>query len=231
MTSLKICGIQNADTLPFLGAKVAYAGFVFHRPSRRFVTTEQATTLARAMPPHIKKVGVFVDPEDDFIMERISTLDLVQLHGNESAKRVSQVQKLTAKPVIKAIKITKAPKATNLARKDSTKDYVKDSKDSKKHTKDYIKDYIADYINVADYIMLDGGMGDGVPFDWRICEQLELPSHWFLAGGINENNIHQAMKTTASVLDVSSGAEDSQGQKSSAKIEALMEALTKKVSQ
>ena len=221
MTHLKICGIKGEAILPFLTQPVAYVGFIFHPPSHRFISVEVAKGLALQLAQNpktrgIKKVGVFVDASDDFIMERAGVLDILQLHGNETPQRLSQLKALTAKPLIKALKVPKLGTGGGTSGgggEEGTEGLAGLQAAIKSHSK------------VADYLMLDGGMGQGVPFDWRLCGQLSLPSGWFLAGGIDAGNIHLAQKTDATVLDISSGVEDASGEKSPAKLTELIAKL------
>ena len=83
MTKVKICGLSTkeaAETAVSAGAD--YIGFVF-APSKRQVTLDQASELAKFIPADVKKVGVFVSPSRAQLLEVIDKvgLDLVQVHG------------------------------------------------------------------------------------------------------------------------------------------------------
>ena len=60
---------------------------------------------------------------------------------------------------------------------------------------------------VPDYYLIDPGAGGGRAFDWNILEPQKIARPWFLAGGINQNNIEAAMVLEPFCIDVSSGAE------------------------
>ena len=83
MTKVKICGLSTKEAVKTaVSAGADYIGFVF-APSKRQVTVEQATELAKFIPSHIQKVGVFVSPSRAELLEAVDKvgLDLVQVHG------------------------------------------------------------------------------------------------------------------------------------------------------
>ena len=83
MTKVKICGLSSKEAVETaVSAGTDYIGFVF-APSKRQVTLEEATELAKLIPVNVKKVGVFVSPSRAELLEAIEKvgLDLVQLHG------------------------------------------------------------------------------------------------------------------------------------------------------
>ena len=83
MTKVKICGLSTKGAVEVaVLAGADYIGFVF-APSKRQVTLEQAAELAEIIPTYVKKVGVFVSPSREELLEAIDKvgLDLVQVHG------------------------------------------------------------------------------------------------------------------------------------------------------
>lgn len=83
MTKVKICGLSTKEAVgTAVSAGADYIGFVF-APSKRQVTLEQATELAKFIPSHIQKVGVFVSPSRAELLEAVDKvgLDFVQVHG------------------------------------------------------------------------------------------------------------------------------------------------------
>ena len=83
MTKVKICGLSNIEAVKTaVSAGADYIGFVF-APSKRQVTLEQAAELAKFIPSHIQKVGVFVSPGRAELLEAVDKvgLDFVQVHG------------------------------------------------------------------------------------------------------------------------------------------------------
>ena len=83
MTKVKICGLSTKEAVKTaVSAGADYIGFVF-APSKRQVTLEQAAELAKFIPSHIQKVGVFVSPSRAELLEAVDKvgLDFVQVHG------------------------------------------------------------------------------------------------------------------------------------------------------
>ena len=87
---VKICGLcsgKDAAAAADLGADAL--GFIFWKPSKRFVAAGDVAAWTAGFPAEILKVGVFVDASPDEIARTVNTakLDVVQLHG--SLKRTS----------------------------------------------------------------------------------------------------------------------------------------------
>lgn len=83
---VKVCGVTRVeDALACVEAGVDAVGLNFWPRSRRFVTVENATAIARVLPASVKRVGVFVNAAADEI-ERLydGVIDLAQLHGDEA---------------------------------------------------------------------------------------------------------------------------------------------------
>ena len=83
MTKVKICGLSTKEAVETaVSAGADYIGFVF-APSKRQVTLEEASELAKLIPSEVKKVGVFVSPSRAELLEAIEKvgLDLVQVHS------------------------------------------------------------------------------------------------------------------------------------------------------
>ena len=64
---------------------VDYLGFIFYPRSKRFVGDAQLS-IPGLINSEVKKVGVFVNAELDYILEMKEKhrLDLIQLHGDET---------------------------------------------------------------------------------------------------------------------------------------------------
>ena len=105
---VKICGINSVESAQ--AAKIAsFVGFVFYPKSPRYINGKEAQKLSRYLPKNVKKVGLFVEEEDEKISEILSSikLDYLQFHGDESPNRIDEVRKKFKLPIIKAIKIKK----------------------------------------------------------------------------------------------------------------------------
>ncbi|MFZ5790141.1 MAG: phosphoribosylanthranilate isomerase [Pseudomonadota bacterium] len=206
---VKICGITSAAALAAAAeGGAALVGFVFYPKSPRHLTHEAAAALARAVPGHILRVGLVVDQSDDAIGALLGavSLDMLQLHGSESPERAAAIRARFGKPVMKAIAVAEA---ADLAAADR-------------------------YVAVADRLLFDGKPpasmpnalpgGNALPFDWRLLKGRDWPKPWMLAGGLTAENLAEAVTLSgARRVDVSSGVEDRPGQKSPAKIKALLD--------
>ncbi|MGH7001457.1 MAG: phosphoribosylanthranilate isomerase, partial [Stellaceae bacterium] len=106
--AVKICGLSTPETVvAAIAGGARFVGFVFFPPSPRNLSPAQAGPLIRTVPAGVTRVGVFVDPDDDLLKRVLAAapLDLVQLHGDETPERVSQIKQRFGKPAMKAIKI------------------------------------------------------------------------------------------------------------------------------
>jgi phosphoribosylanthranilate isomerase len=208
MLAVKICGLRDA---PALAAAVEggarYLGLNFYPPSPRAVTPAQAAALAVLAPAGCATVGVVVDP-DDRLLDQICQavrLDYLQLHGAETPERVAEIRQRTGRAVIKALRIADQ---ADLAP-------------------------IAGYAQVADLLLFDarpprepGSLpgGNGLSFDWRILQGLEVATPWLLSGGLRADNLAAAVRLCgARAVDVSSGVERRPGEKDPAKIKSFLE--------
>ena len=179
---LKFCGLtREADIRAANETRPDYIGFVFAE-SRRRVTDEQVARLRALLSPGIQAVGVFVndDPTHIALLANRGVIDLIQLHGSESAAYIRRLRTMTAAPIICALRVGKQ---TDIKREES---------------------------NLVDFLLLDTYTkdaygGSGRTFDWSLIGEVGKP--YFLAGGLNESNIPRAMRTGAYALDLSSGIE------------------------
>lgn len=187
MTKIKICGLSREEDIQFINeAKPDYCGFIINfAVSRRNISPERLRELKRHLVPGIQAVGVFVNEDPKLIAELLNegTLDLAQLHGDESEEYIKDIKKLTDKPIIKAFR-------------------VKEAEDVRKA-----------FESSADRILLDSGKGSGKTFDWSVLEHLpdtadEKRNTWFLAGGLDAENIPEAIaRFHPGVIDLSSAVE------------------------
>ena len=209
--SAKICGLNDTaavDAAITHGA--AYVGFVFYPPSPRNVTPEKAAELAGPVPATIEKVGLFVDPDDELIREVLAavSLDWIQLHGSETPDRVRKIRENFNLPVIKAVKIDSLASLNDIARYDGVANMLLfDAKEPKSMEN-----------------ALPGG--NGLAFDWKLLAGVSVSTPWMLAGGLNSENITDAVRMTgAKIVDTSSGVEFEPGRKNPAAIEAFLTAV------
>ena len=203
--AVKICGITTPEAA-VASAGAAMIGFVFYPRSPRFLRGPQAGDLIRQAPPGPRRVGLFVD-SDDAIIESIlehADLDCLQLHGEESPKRVQAIKQRFAKPVIKAVTLRVSSDL----------------------------DAATAYFDHADWLLFDAAPPTGAPrpggnaiaFDWRLLENRRWPLPWLLAGGLDAENLATAVRMTgAQAVDVSSGVEGRPGCKSPEKIKQFLD--------
>lgn len=187
MTKIKICGLSREEDIQFINeAKPDYCGFIINFPaSRRNISPERLRELKSHLDPEVQAVGVFVNEDPKLIAELLNegTLDLAQLHGDESEEYIKNIKKFTDKPIIKAFR-------------------VKETEDVRKA-----------FESSADRVLLDSGKGSGKTFDWSVMEHLpdtveEKRNTWFLAGGLDAQNIPEAVERFhPGVIDLSSAVE------------------------
>ncbi len=205
---VKICGVTSVEAVEAAAeAGAAYIGLVFFAKSPRAVDADRARALALAAPPGLCKVGLFVDPGDQFLKETldVAPLDMIQLHGGESPERVADIGRRAGLPVMKAVAIGGPQDLASLPR----------------------------YEAVADQILCDAKPapgaaspgGAGVVFDWRLVAGRRWRRPWMLAGGLTPENVADAVRLTgAAQVDVSSGVESAPGVKSPEKMRAFVAA-------
>lgn len=205
-TRAKICGITRVEDIhAAVNAGADAIGLVFYPPSPRHVSIEQALRLVRHIPAYVSIVGLFVNADADEInavLQQIP-LDVLQLHGDESPAQCQQIAQQTKRRWYKAIQ-------------------VKPALD--------IADQIQQYQQVgASAVLLDAWHpelkgGTGLQFDWATFPHSEMPL--ILAGGLNPDNIQQAIHATqAYAVDVSGGVESAKGIKDQQLIQQFMQGV------
>ncbi|WP_210330662.1 bifunctional indole-3-glycerol-phosphate synthase TrpC/phosphoribosylanthranilate isomerase TrpF [Aliikangiella sp. G2MR2-5] len=216
--NIKICGLtkpEDAVNVDLAGGN--YGGLVFFPPSKRHLTIEQAQTITAAAP--LRYVGVFVDEEADSLVTIAKALNLyaVQLHGNEDAAYVKTIRDKLDHLGLEGIQIWKA------IRVEQSIAFTPD---------DNINQYLLDAFHPTER----GGSGEA--FDWSLLASLDSmlekqfmeKQKFILAGGIDEQNLAQALDLDLYALDLSSGVESSPGEKSPHKIDAFFKKLSQEIS-
>jgi phosphoribosylanthranilate isomerase len=203
----KICGLSTPETVDAavrFGAR--FVGFVTYPKSPRHISTETMRALGQRVPKTVTRVGLFVDPDDALLDEKIAAgaLDLMQLHGSETAERVAAIRRRTGLPVMKVIKVARP---------------------------EDVERGIAAYATVVDRLMFEGAEGslpggNAMTFDWTFLAGRIVPLPWMLAGGLTPANVAEAVRVTgARLVDVSSGVESSRGVKSVDLIRAFLDSV------
>jgi len=207
---VKICGLSTSEAVTAAvegGAR--FVGFVFFPPSPRSLTPARAAAVLASAPTGPVRVGLFVDADDALLADVLASvnLDMVQLHGAEPPARVAEVKARFGLPVIKAVPIAAAD------------DLVP----------------AREYEDAADMLLFDARPPEGAnrpggnarTFDWSLVRGREWRLPWLLAGGIDAENVAEAVHASgAPAVDVSSGVEDRPGVKNPTKIRAFLRIAT-----
>lgn len=197
---VKICGLRTAEALDAaIDAGADYFGLVFYERSPRNVGHAEARELAARGRGHARSVALLVDPDNDTLRRVVDEVgpDMIQLHGNETPERVSEIRKIAERPVIKAIRVAGEEDARRSMAYDGIADMV-------------LFDALPP---TGDTSALPGG--NGVPFDWQALGDMSRDKRQFiLSGGLTCENVQEAIAATgATFVDVSSGVESAPGHK------------------
>ncbi len=205
---VKICGIRDGAALQAaVDGGARSVGLVFYARSPRAIGPASAAELVRLLPTGVRAIGLFVEPDDDLLEDVVSRvpLDMLQLHGGETAGRVAEIREGFGLPVMKAIRVATAADL----------------------------DAAGDYAGAADRLLFDAKPpdkvaalpgGNGLPFDWTILTGRDWPVPWMLSGGLTRDNLTDAVRVSgARAVDVSSGVEDRPGAKNPDRIRDFLE--------
>ena len=195
VTRVKICGITcPEDALAAVRSGADALGFVFAESPRR-VTPDRARAIIRRLPLLMTTVGVFVDAPTGLIEEVRSfcQLDAVQLSGGESEEMVARLDGRVIKAVKVADGLRPDPKA-----------------------------FLSTTLLLDAYSPQVKG-GSGMTFDWRLAVEPARQREIILAGGLNPENVIQAIETVHPyAVDVSSGVESKPGRKDHDKLSCFI---------
>ena len=177
---IKLCGLTRPCDIEAVNElQPDYIGFVFAKKSRRYVSPEKAEELKAMLAPGIQAVGVFVneEPEQIAALFEAGTIDVAQLHGQESETEIRRLRELTDHPLIQAFRI------------DTEQDVERAN------------------ASTADYVLLDSGAGGtGTVFDWNLLQAIRRP-YFLAGGLDTENLRTVRAKLNPYGVDVSSGIE------------------------
>ena len=204
---VKICGITQVEQgreIAALGANSL--GFICVKRSPRYVTPLQIKAIVDALPANIDKVGVFADlPLSEIVaIAEQAKLTAIQLHGSESPALCARLRQSfpPEMELIKAFRIKNRQSLQNTCA----------------------------YTDV-DTLLLDayhpqmlGGTGETL--NWQDIRQFKPDKPWMLAGGLNPDNIDDALSNLKpDGIDLSSGVERSPGDKDLDKVARLFTVL------
>ena len=203
---LKVCGMKYPENIrEVINLSPDFIGFIFYPKSPRYMGETLRSDDVTDIPPHIKKVGVFVNETLEVVLERVRAynLDLVQLHGNESPVFCKRIKE-TGVGVIKVFHVGEDMDWSSLR----------------------------DYQPFTDYFLFDTKSenygGTGRPFNWEVLEGYNLETPYFLGGGLSLDNIDLIKATgqsTPFALDVNSRFEVKPGYKDISLLKKLTENL------
>jgi phosphoribosylanthranilate isomerase len=205
---VKICGLSTRETLDVaLDAGADMVGFVFFPPSPRHLSLEAARDLGRQVKRRAVKVALTVDADDATLSNIVEALqpDILQLHGKETVARLRDIKQKFGLEVMKAIAVESAADLAALPGLAAVADRILfDARPPKDATR-------------------PGGLG--AVFDWHVLENLDLKLPFMVSGGLNADNVAQAVRVTrAGGVDVSSGVERAPGVKDIEMIEKFIRA-------
>jgi phosphoribosylanthranilate isomerase len=203
MLRVKICGITRLeDALAAAEAGADALGFNFYAKSPRFIPLNKAAGIIKKLPPFVSRVGVFVNPSQAEVERALSStrLDWLQFHGDEDFDFVSR---FPAEMVIKALR-------------------VKEMKDLKA-----LGPFVSSAAFLLDAYSAEAYGGTGTSFRWDIAIQakkrFERPV--ILAGGLNAENVAEAVKKVMPwAVDTASGVESAPGKKDREKMKRFITA-------
>lgn len=197
---IKICGITRLeDAQAAVALEVDALGFVFYDRSPRYIKPEQAAEIIKQLPDSVSAVGLFVNPAQQQIDDVLDVcmLDIIQLHGDETPD-FCRAQSL---PVMKAVAVS--------------------SVDDLKRATSF------DCAVLLDAKAPEGVFGGtGKSFDWSILEGFSHNFPLILAGGLNAENVTEALAVRQwFAVDVSSGVETYPGLKDAGEMQAFVAAV------
>jgi phosphoribosylanthranilate isomerase len=199
-TRVKICGITSvADGQTAAEAGADMIGLMFYERSPRRVTLAQAAEISKALPPFVMRVGVFVNPDEAFVLRAIAEcgLGLLQFHGDETSDFCTQFGLMS----LKAFRVRDAASLTAL------ETFQTDA-------------FLLDACSPAGL----GGTGEKFNWDLAVTAQ-KFGKPIFLAGGLTPENVAAAVRQVRPfAVDVSSGVESAPGKKDPAKVRAFITA-------
>lgn len=200
-TKIKFCGITNAhDAKHAVLLGVDAIGLIFFSGSKRAISAKEAKAIVRDLPPFLTKVGLFVNPTQQDVLNVLQQVDIdvLQFHGQETEAFCQQFNK----PYIKAITITD----------------------------DFHWDGLNDIYPSAKALLLDTAVkgqhgGTGISFKWKALPS-SVTRPIIIAGGLTPDNVAKAINTMHPyAVDVSGGIEGKPGHKDYGKMKAFIDSV------
>ncbi len=198
MTKIKICGITNVeDALVACEAGADALGFVLAPEAKRrnrYIELEAAAAIIARLPEFVITVGVVVNETVERMREILRVFDRLQLHGNESAEICAAI----GPRAYKAFRIHEG----------------------------FNKEEVTAFPGILcllDAWSADAHGGTGCRCDWQIATEVGHVKKIVLAGGLNPENVEEAvLRVHPYAVDVSGGLEDAPGKKDHEKIHTFI---------
>ena len=201
---LKVCGMKSENNISEISKlNPDFMGFIFWPKSKRFFN-EKSIRISNK----INKVGVFVNQDYDFIIDKINNfeLDFVQLHGEEDYQFCKKI-----KYQCKLIKVF------NIG-------------------SDFDFEILNSFESVCDYFLFDtkgdSYGGNGIKFDWKLLKNYPSKKPFLLSGGIDITDFKEILKIKELKIpligiDINSKFEFEPGLKNIKKVEELLKKMKK----
>ncbi|MFZ1699640.1 MAG: phosphoribosylanthranilate isomerase [Pyrinomonadaceae bacterium] len=206
MTRVKICGITNLeDALHATNCGADELGFNFYKESKRYISPQEAREIVSEIPTKYGRIGVFVNESIDSLLTiaEFVGLDAIQLHGDEDLNYVANLAKNTKRTIIKAFRVTPSFDISE------------------------VLDWHCNF-QLFDTYSADHYGGTGKRFaqeNFLFYINLWLPGSAYVAGGLNPDNVAEAIReANPYAVDVASGVESSPGKKDPEKVAAFIKA-------
>lgn len=210
---IKVCGMRDPQNILDLAElKPEYMGLIFYPKSKRYIA-EPDTNLLRSLPASIHLTGVFVDGQEEELVQKVIRFGLsaLQLHGEESPGycislkvKLNEILPDRKIELIKAFGIYPGFDFSDLK----------------------------PYEEVVDYFLFDTKTsehgGSGVAFDWKILDQYTGEKEFFLSGGLSPDNIDGLVNLATKkiyALDLNSRFETEPGLKNIEKLRAVFQLI------
>lgn len=200
-TKIKFCGLtQDKDVQASINLNINLVGFIYVKNTPRYITFKNSKKIIDKFKNKVRFAGIFLDNTNEYIEQGVKAgINMIQLHGSESPSRCKEIRNEFKLPIIKSIPIFEEKDLFIL------KEYSDD-----------VDMFLFDTKSVSEK-KYNGGTG--LSFDWNLLKEnknwIDKLKPWILSGGLNPNNINNALKiTNAKYIDVSSGIEYSLGKKS-----------------
>ena len=205
-TQIKICGLSTEAAIDAaIDAGATHVGLVHFEKTPRHVSLERAAELRKHAGTRVKVVLLLVNADPRLTGKAIGDVrpDIIQFHGSETPDWLKLVGDNSGLEIWKALGVRDKPTLARSAR----------------------------YVGAADMLLFDAPAkalpgGTGTSFDWSLLAEHEHQLPWGLAGGLDPDNVTQALTDTgAKLVDVSSGVESAPGVKDVDRIAAFCQAV------